>query len=277
MMHILYLIPKNWLSRCVGRLVRARFPFSLNLWLRNKLIRSFKIVVEEAEYPLSAYPTFGAFFVRHLKPGARPLANTNWVSPVDGTWTQSLRLDSLTGPVAKAKGFRFTFDQLAGPGFERDGFLGGRLETLYLAPYNYHRIHSPCAGKLRRARRIPGKLWPVNGWSVSQFPDLFVRNERIILELEVAAGWVWLVLVGATNVGKIRLSHDIPLLGNDPSPNAPLEWISDTGIPIAKGDELGCFEMGSTVLLVMSAAAAANLPPPGPLPRIIRMGEDLFN
>lgn len=276
-MRLLFLVPKNWLSRCVGKLVRSRLPFSAHTWLRDLLIRRFRIVVEEAEHPLRAYPTFGEFFIRRLRPGARPIAPSDWVSPVDGTWTQSLRLDSLESRMAKAKGFRFSFGELAGPGFERGGFAGGRLETIYLAPYNYHRIHSPCDGRLARARRIPGALWPVNGWSVQRFPDLFVRNERIVLEIETATGWLWLVLVGATNVGRIRLAQGIPLLGNAPLDGAPLDWVSDTGLALKKGDEVGCFEMGSTVLMAMTASAAAGLPPPGPLPRIVRMGEDLFS
>ena len=277
MMRVLFLIPKNWLSRCVGKLVRARFPFSLHTRLRDLLIRRFRIIVEEAEHPLQAYPTFGEFFIRRLKPGARRLADSSWISPVDGTWTQSLRLESLDGKLAKAKGFRFAFRDLAGPGFEREGFAGGRLETIYLAPYNYHRIHAPCDGRLTRARRIPGALWPVNGWSVQRFPDLFVRNERIILEMETASGWLWLVLVGATNVGRIRLANGIPLLGNASVNGEPMDWISDAGLPLKKGEEVGCFEMGSTVLMALSASAVAGLPPAGPLPRIVRMGEDFFS
>src|SRR5690606_2768526 len=173
MYSLLYLIPKNWVSRAVGRVMEARGPFGLNVLIRNAMIRAFKPEVAEAEHPLEHYRTWSEFFVRRLKPGARPVGTSPLVCPVDGTLTQRGYLESPELLLTQIKGIRYSLQDLLA-GWDTTPYQGGSFMTVYLAPYNYHRIHAPAGGQLRRALHVPGALWPVNAWSVRSIRGLFV-------------------------------------------------------------------------------------------------------
>ncbi len=256
---LLYLVPKNWLSRSVGWAVRRRWPFDLHLRIRDIFIRHFRVDVSESEHPLQNYPTLGEFFVRRLSPGARPLGTASLVSPVDGMLTQrgffgeGVEQTRLT----QIKGIDYTLNGLLGEGWDASAYAGGAFLTVYLAPWNYHRIHSPADGRVLRARHIAGALWPVNAWSVKNIPDLFVRNDRILVEMETGAGRLTVAMVGATNVGRITLSFTSELVGN--SASGIRDWTPSHETRLEKGGDLGCFEMGSTVVLVLDAAWASRL------------------
>jgi phosphatidylserine decarboxylase len=253
---LLYLVPKNWLSYCVGKLVHARLPFGLGPALRDAFIRLYRIETSEAEFPVDRYPTMGEFFVRRLKPGARPIAADPLVCPVDGTLTQGGRFDPADPRLKQIKGIDYSLRDLAGPGWDLSDYAAGGFLTIYLAPYNYHRIHAPIAGRVTRCGHIPGALWPVNTWSVSHIPGLFVVNERILVELEGEAGKAIVVMVGATNVGRITLDFHPGMVGNArPRPGAS-QWVPPGDLRLEKGQGLGCFELGSTVILLLSRGLA---------------------
>jgi phosphatidylserine decarboxylase len=287
--NLLYLVPKNWLSRMVGRVMERRWPFGLHTVIRDAMIRAFKPEVGEAQFPLDHYPTWSEFFVRRLKPGARPLGASPLICPVDGTLTQRGLLRSPGLQLTQVKGIDYSLQGLLA-GLDPKAYEGGAFLTVYLAPYNYHRIHAPAAGRVRRAVHVPGALWPVNVWSVRNIKELFVRNDRVLVEMECplegdgvggesAAGRLTVALVGATNVGRTTLAFST-LRGNDPAArHGNVRDIPVEGeLRLPKGGELACFEMGSTIVLVLDAAWTARLRPDLLLssePVTVRLGQDL--
>ncbi len=279
---LLHLVPKNWLSHTIGMLVRARLPFGLHTVVRDWFIRSYRIETAEAEFPVDRYPTMGDFFIRRLKPGARPIAPHPLVCPVDGTLTQSGRFDPADPRLKQVKGIDYALQDLVGPDWDLGEYRSGAFLTIYLAPYNYHRIHAPIAGKVTRCAHIPGALWPVNTWSVSHIPGLFVVNERILVELDGEEGKAVVAMVGATNVGRITLDFHPGMIGN-PAPRVPASlWTPPSPVHLGKGQGLGCFELGSTVILILSEKLARKVGPDwldaaarGPAGRIVRMGQGL--
>ncbi len=259
--NLLYLVPKNWLSRAVGAALSRRWPLGLHRVLRDAMIRAFRPDVGEAELPLEAYDTWQAFFTRRLRPGARPLDAAALVCPVDGTLTSRGRLAGPDLRLAQIKGVDYTLRDLLG-GWDPDPYAGGAYLTVYLAPYNYHRIHAPADAADALARHVPGALWPVNAWSVRNIANLFVRNDRVLVEMESGGARLAIALVGATNVGRTTLAFcglrgNLPRRAGDPA----CDFVPAAPLSLAKGDDLACFEMGSTIVLVLDAAWAARLRP----------------
>jgi phosphatidylserine decarboxylase len=249
-LQVMSLIPKNALSLGVGWAVRKKWPFGLHLWLRNLLIRLYRIDVEEAEKPLEAYPTFGEFFVRRLKPHARPIASVDLVSPVDGLVTQRGPIDS-DRLLIQAKGLTYQLADFMPVSEAAERFVGGFFLTIYLAPYNYHRIHAPCDMKVNHLLHIPGALWPVNAWSVAGIKELFVQNERVMVQGEAQGGDVLVAMVGATNVGRITLDAIPGFHSNHPNKKTKAALAYPQPWQLQKAGPLGCFEMGSTVILLL--------------------------
>lgn len=281
MFRLLHLVPKNLLSHAFGQVVSARLPLGLHRGIRDWFIKSYQVDCSDAEKPVSAYETLGDFFIRRLKPGARPLASSPLISPVDGALTQMGRFQAAEeSRLTQIKGLDYRLEDLAGPGWDlKDYRDGGGWMTIYLAPYNYHRIHSPLAGAVTRVAYIPGALWPVNTWSVSHIPGLFVVNERIAVEIAGPEGKAILVMVGATNVGRITLDFNADIAGNARPRSASGIWKPASPIPMDKGQGLGCFELGSTVILLLSAPLASRLDPGllSAIPCSLRMGRGLAN
>lgn len=283
--NLLYLVPKNWLSRAVGAVMERRWPFGLHGFIRDRMIAAFKPEIDEAEHPLDHYPTWSEFFTRRLRPGARPIGASPLVSPVDGKLTQRGRLgakDAHSGNpelfLTQVKGMRYSLSGLLG-GWEAGPYAGGAFLTVYLAPFNYHRIHAPADVRVLRARHVAGALWPVNVWSVGSVRDLFVRNDRVLVEMEGLGenpGRMTIALVGATNVGRTTLAF-CDLQGNVKGRDGVCDFVPENGVVLRKGDDLGCFEMGSTIVLVLDAQWAARVRA-GLLdatdPLTVRLGED---
>jgi len=281
---LLHLLPKNLLSHATGSLVRRRLPFGLHTRVKNGFIRHFRVDCSEAEKPVEAYPTLGDFFVRKLRAGARPIAPVPLVCPVDGTLTMAGNFPPGTQDPGQArltqiKGLDYSLQELTGPGWNLSDYMrGGGYLTLYLAPYDYHRIHAPITGAVTQVAYLPGALWPVNTWSVKHIPGLFVANERMVVELSGAAGKALVVMVGATNVGRITLDFHSALFGNRlRRPSATL-WKPPSPLVLEKGQGLGCFELGSTVILILSAALMEKTDGRllAGLPRKVRMGQGLI-
>lgn len=253
------LLPKCAVSRAFGSLTRLKLPM-ISPWIRNWFASYYKLNMEESEFPLEHYKNLAELFIRRLKPGARPIADSEIVSPVDGVLSQ-------TGPVEnmiQAKGKTYTLASLLRDEKLAEEFAGGTFATIYLAPFNYHRIHSPVKGKIVSASYCPGTLWPVNKGSVERIEGLFCINERLTTRLDCGDGAEMLVVkVGATNVGRIAVEYAPNLLTNAGilSKNSPrLDWKPATDIFLEKGEELGRFEMGSTVILVANKILKERCP-----------------
>jgi phosphatidylserine decarboxylase len=250
-------LPQHFLSRIVLRLTRVRLRPVKNLLIRS-FLRGFKPNMSEASQPNPLqYPSFNAFFTRSLRAGARPIDIDPGVlvSPVDGTVSQIGRLDG--SKLLQAKGHDYTLEALldGAPEFA-EAFKGGAFATLYLAPYNYHRIHMPLAGTLRAAWFVPGKLFSVNAVTAAAVPGLFAKNERVVCVFDCVVDGrprsFAMVLVGALFVGSIAT-----VWHGDVAPRSPHERVdlpldtSRSPLKLSKGAEMGRFNMGSTVILLL--------------------------
>ena len=256
-----YLLPQHLLTQLVHRLSRSR-----TRWLKKLLIESFVGQflpdMSDAQEPLPLqYETFNAFFTRALRAGARPCeADPRSVCcPVDGTVSQIGRLDGSW--LVQAKGHAYTLEALlAGSESWPPVFRGGLFATLYLAPYNYHRIHMPLGGTLRAAWYVPGALFSVNATTAASVPGLFARNERIVCVFEDGALSFALVLVGALFVGSMSTVWHGDVTPRRPRRRALLPMSTTATAMLPKAAEMGRFNMGSTVILLLPPGAAAWLP-----------------
>lgn len=257
-MVLLYLLPKNLLSRLVGWLVHRPLP----RWLRSPVIglfaRAYRIRIDEAEKGIEDYPSIGDFFVRRLRSSARPLGEEGLLHPADSLVTQAGPIQD--GQLVQAKGRSYSLANLLDRDEWAPTYRDGAFVTYYLCPTDYHRVHSPVNGSVRRVRHVPGALWPVNEWSVGRIADLFCVNERVIVEVDSVHGPVAAVFVGATNVGKITLAFWPEFATNLAKVRSPRERNFGPETLLSKGDELGTFHMGSTVVLLLSAQALRQLP-----------------
>jgi phosphatidylserine decarboxylase len=240
--------PKNLYSGVVGWGARQKLPAPLRAPAYTAFARTVGAELSEVELPLSEYPSFGAFFARGLRRGARPIetASSNWVSPCDG---QVIEVGSLSGGAVEAKGRGFHLDALVVDGELASALLGGNFATIYLSPRDYHRVHSPADCRLRAVHYVPGTLFPVSPLFVEGLDQLFARNERLVLDLEVPGGRAALVMVGACGVGNLRLDA-IPLESRRLRGQRQLHTLCpDEPLALSRGQLLGAFELGSTVIL----------------------------
>ncbi|MBK7863292.1 MAG: phosphatidylserine decarboxylase [Archangiaceae bacterium] len=246
-MTLMRLLPRSALSSVVGMLTRARAPASMHQVAMRWFARRYQVALEDAEGPVTDYPTFAQFFTRRLKPGSRPVDQTPnvVVSPVDGAVSEAGRVEQ--GACLQAKGISFPVGQLLGDEAQAARFEGGAYATLYLSPRDYHRIHSPLAGTIDGYTYLPGEFWPVNPASVRNVDALFAVNERLVTWLSTDSGTVAVVAVGATCVSRIHASYDA-ILTHTGQPAKTHRY--QRPIPIERGGELGMFEMGSTVILL---------------------------
>ena len=262
-----YLLPQHLLSRAVHALARSRLA-----WLKNALIDNFLVnyrpdMSEAAEPDPRKYDSFNAFFTRALRADARPVdaGPAVLVSPVDGTVSQLGTLDGSW--LVQAKGLSYTLEALldeAAPAWA-PVFRGGAFATLYLAPHNYHRIHMPLDGTLQAAWYVPGQLFSVNAVTASQVPGLFARNERLVCVFADGTLSFALILVGALFVGSISTVWHGEVTPRRPRQRTELPLdASRAGLTLARGAELGRFNMGSTVILLLPAQRAEWLAPLAP-------------
>lgn len=247
-----YLLPQHGLSRLVGWLARIEQPAVKN-WLVRGFTRLFKVEMQDAVEPdPTAYPTFNAFFTRALQDGARPLPEDPraLACPVDGTVSECAALED--GTLLQAKGYRYTLASLLG-GDTPDALMRGRFATVYLAPYNYHRIHSPVDARLVEMRYLPGALFSVNRATVGAVPRLFARNERVACLFETDFGPMGFIMVGALNVGSIATTWAGEVAPGPDRQAATWRYPADGpgSVVIRRGEELGRFNMGSTVIVVL--------------------------
>ena len=272
---LLRLLPKNTLSRAIGAACRINAPRPVMRAVIRTFARKYGVEAGDSERAIEDYPTFTEFFTRRLKPGARTIAPGDLlpVSPVDGTVGEVGEI--VEGRLLQAKGRHYTLAELlGGPEAEADAqkFAGGSFVTIYLAPWNYHRIHTPLAGKITGYINVPGMLWPVNAVGVRNVDKLFCVNERLTTFVETARGACAVVAVGATCVGRIRAVYD-DVVTNVKRTRRPERKLYEQPIPVEKAGELAIFEMGSTVVILF----APGVKPSKDLMvgRSIRLGEPL--
>lgn len=265
-----YLLPKKLLTVVMGKLASARMG-GLTQWVIRKFAAHYQVDMAEAAEPrLESYATFNDFFTRPLREGARPIAAAPFVCPVDAAISQF-------GPIEhdqlfQAKGHSYSTRALvAGDQALAHRFDHGHFATLYLAPRDYHRIHMPCEGRLKRMIYVPGDLFSVNPLTARHVPGLFARNERVVCEFECAHGPMVMVLVGATIVGSMAtVWHGVV---NPPRTREPREWTyEERDIVLAKGAEMGRFLLGSTVILLFPQNVLTFTPDWAPT-KPVRLGE----
>jgi phosphatidylserine decarboxylase len=260
------------LSRLTGWLSDLRLPRAVLAPAIRGYARAFGVDLSEAALPPEAYPSFNAFFTRRLRGGARPIADgaAVVVSPSDS------RLNAI-GPVAtdgrleQVKGSSYSIEALLGAAEDAAPFLRGVHATLYLSPAMYHRVHSPVDGRIVAWRYVPGRLFPVNPAGVRSIPGLFTRNERVALFLDTEAhGPAVMVLVGAANVGRVSLVFTD--LRTNRGRAAGLV-VPTRPVALRRGDDVGAFNLGSTVVLLLADGGLASAAAAGDL---VRVGQPLW-
>ncbi|AJQ94388.1 archaetidylserine decarboxylase [Gynuella sunshinyii] len=269
-----YLAPQHLISRVIGFFADRHVP-----WLTVRVIRWFaeryQVDLKDAvSADLHSYRTFNEFFTRALKPEARPLAEQNdlWVSPVDGRISQYGDINE--GRVVQAKGQTYSVMELLG-GDEQlsEQFASGKYMTIYLSPKDYHRIHMPTDGKLENMVFVPGKLFSVNQVTADHVPRLFARNERVVAVFDTPDGKMAMVLVGAMVVASIETVWAgivAPITRKILRRDYPEKQVT-----LARGEEMGRFRLGSTVVLLSdntSTQWSKEFRPNGD----IRLGESLL-
>ncbi|TDP82194.1 phosphatidylserine decarboxylase [Aquabacterium commune] len=265
-----HVLPKRALTELAGWGASARGGALTTAFIRWFIGRYGVNMAEAAQADPAAYASFNEFFTRPLKAGARPLAQADWVSPVDGAISQFGRIER--DQVFQAKGHSYSTTALVGG--DRDlaaQFENGHFATLYLSPKDYHRIHMPCDGRLLRMVHVPGELFSVNPATARGVPGLFARNERVVCLFETPHGPMILTLVGATIVGSMATVWHGQV--NPPRPGEVREWRYDgQDITLRQGEEMGRFLLGSTVVMLWPAGPMI-WPAAWCAGRGIRMGE----
>lgn len=253
-----------------GKLANARLGNFTTAMIRRFAAR-YQVNMQEAANPdFAGYASFNEFFTRPLREGARPLAAADFISPVDGAISQfgAIERDN----IFQAKGHSYTTTALVGGDAQLAAqFENGSFATLYLSPKDYHRIHMPCAGRLRRMIYVPGALFSVNPTTARGVPGLFARNERVVCVFDSEFGQFVLTLVGATIVGSMAtVWHGVV---NPPRTCDIREWrYDDQEISLKQGDEMGRFLLGSTVVMLFPKDTLQFNPAWSPT-KTIRMGE----
>jgi phosphatidylserine decarboxylase len=261
------------LSRVTAPLADLKLPGPLLRLLVRAYIRAYHVDMSEAAEPLSSYPSFNAFFTRRLRPGARPVSTEagTVTSPCDSR-VHSIGSMPESGLLEQIKGRTYALAALLASEEDARTFARGVHATLYLSPSMYHRVHCPVDGVIRAWRYVPGRLFPVNTLAVRHVESLFAVNERVSILIDTPEfGAVAVIMVGATNVGRMSLGF-ADLVTNSGRP--AVMTTADKPIPIARGQELGAFNLGSTVVLLI---ADPGLVPAGITPgQIVRMGQPLW-
>lgn len=270
-----YLLPKQRLTTFAGRVAGAKGG-TMTTRLIRWFVGKYGVDMNEAENPdIASYKSFNEFFTRPLKPGVRPLAQADFVCPVDGAISQFGSIDD--HHILQAKGHRFTTTELVGGDATLAAqFRHGSFANLYLSPKDYHRLHMPCDGKLTRMIYVPGALFSVNPTTARGVPNLFARNERVVCVFESPEfGPFVLVLVGATIVGSMAtVWHGVV---NPKRTNKVSEWTyADQDIVLKKGEEMGRFLLGSTIVMLFQQDTIAFNGDWAP-ERSVRLGELMGN
>ncbi len=242
---LFFIFPKNYLSFIFGKIANITRPKYLVRFVIGRFISFYKIDVSEISKNLEEYESLGEFFNRDLKSGARKI-ESNFVSPVDAFLRNVDEVKNLS--IEVLKGQRYELDKLLGSKEEAKKFQDGFFINLYLSPKDYHNVHSPLSGILKTIRYIPGNLWPVTDWSLRSVKNLFSVNERLIFNIESEFGNLLLIMIGATNVGKMT-NKFLNFETNNLKERKVKEFNINEKIDIF--EKIASFKLGSTVVLVL--------------------------
>jgi phosphatidylserine decarboxylase len=250
-----YGLPHRFLSRLMYYFMRSKWKWLKDLQI-SQIAKRYQVDMNDALEPdLKAYPTFNAFFTRALRPGARPIAQSDngdalVLCPADGAVSQAGPIQS--GRVLQAKGMDYSAAELLGDEDLAKHFQNGSFATIYLSPRDYHRVHMPADGTLVRTLHVPGRLFSVATWTAESIPRLFARNERLVCIFDTPNGKMALILVGAIFVS----SMDTVWSGTVTPPYAPkiIDKLFADGPKLAAGAEMGRFNMGSTAIVLTERA-----------------------
>lgn len=265
--HAVRLLPRRALTQLAGAVSSIPLPGPA----RGPVYRLYASAVgadlSECGADLETFPTFNRFFARPLKDGARPIADfQGMLSPADGRVDASGTVSD--GRLIQAKGIDYGIGELLLSDPLAQRLNGAGYSTVYLSPADYHRVHAPSSARVECVRYCPGELWPVNGLSVPYVDGLFRRNERVVFELSTESGPAALVMVGATIVGGVEVTH--PDIGRVPREARSREWSPEW--KLEAGDEVGSFLLGSTIVLI----AQGHAPPTLSAGSLVRVGEPLL-
>ncbi len=276
----LWVLPQNLISYLVGAMVRVEFPGFVQIFLNKAFVGLFKINMAEAEKPLSGYQSIEDVFTRGLAPNQRKVSGS-YVTSADGMLEMSRPV--VAGQEAiQAKGLSYSLPELI-LGHKNGVVNASWYTTIYLAPHNYHRVHAPLSGKVTAVRYIPGRLWPVNRPAVRSVPGLFVKNERLVFDMELPTGGkAWVVMVGAFNVGRMSTRLLPEFVTNAvgqifaPGQYGAKELPLTSPRAVSAGDEIGIFMLGSTTVVVLDQDARSALNPKEILsPEKVSQGQSL--
>ncbi|MEX0141921.1 archaetidylserine decarboxylase [Janthinobacterium lividum] len=269
-----YLLPKGALTNFAGRIAGAKGG-AMTTRLIRWFVGRYNVNMDEALDPdITHYTSFNDFFTRALRPGARPLAQADYICPVDGRISQFGIIDK--DQIFQAKGHNFSTTALVGGDAALAAqFEHGSFANLYLSPRDYHRIHMPCDGRLTRMIYVPGELFSVNPTTARGIPGLFARNERVVCVFDTANGPFVMTLVGATIVGSMAtVWHGVV---NPPRTGQVRDWsYANDNVVLKQGEELGRFLLGSTVVMLFPKDTVqfnASWQPAGP----VQLGEVMGN
>lgn len=270
-----YLLPKQALTTFAGRVAGAKGG-AMTTGLIRWFVDKYGVNMDEAVNPdIGSYSSFNEFFTRPLREGVRPLADADFICPVDGAISQFGEIDD--HQIFQAKGHTFTTTQLVGGDASLAAhFQHGSFANLYLSPKDYHRLHMPCDGRLTRMIYVPGALFSVNPTTARGIPGLFARNERVVCVFESPEhGPFVMTLVGATIVGSMEtVWHGVV---NPPRATKVCEWrYDDQQVVLKKGEEMGRFLLGSTIVMLFKPDTIRFNPDWSP-ERGIRLGEMMGN
>lgn len=244
------IVPQHLLSRLIGKLANSHCDHIKNPFI-HWFINHFDVDLSQAKIEdYKNFENFNAFFTRELKDGARPICNTakSIASPADGAISEIGDIE--LGSILQAKGHKYSLiSLLAGDADLSAKMLGGKFATVYLSPKDYHRVHMPVTGKLVKTTYVPGKLFSVNQTTANNVPGLFAQNERLICEFDSSSGPFVMILVGAMIVAGIETVWQ----GQVAPPTNGLQTLDINklkNIRLKKGEEMGRFMLGSTVILL---------------------------
>jgi phosphatidylserine decarboxylase len=273
---LLFILPQRLLSRFVGFVVRLKMPRLLQIPANQLFVRTFQIDMSESKRHTNSFSCIEDLFVRELRDGLR-VARASVCSPADGRLTVSMPTSDSAGSFA-IKGHQYSAAELVtgNPSSPLPSPLGW-ASVVYLAPHNYHRVHSPVSGTLISARYIKGRLWPVIPAVVEKLPNLFSLNERLVFDIKLSTGeTAHIVMVGAMNVGRM-LSHLLPNFVTNVAALPSQKEFANINHEIRAGDELGIFQLGSTVVMLLPAKYVSQYSfVQLDMPRPIIMGEPII-
>jgi phosphatidylserine decarboxylase len=267
----LRVLPRTRLSRLIGRAARSVPPAPVLRAAVRAYCSAYRVDLADFEVPEGGFATFDEFFTRRLRPGSRTVDAdpTTLVSPADGRLEACGRIES--GHELVVKGQRCSLAELVGDPLAAASFAGGYFALVYLSPRDYHRVHAPVSGPVVTTRHIAGTLFPVNDIGFAHVPGLLVRNERVVVEQRAERhGRVITAMVGALGVGRITIGFDASVVSND-GRDAGVRRYDQRAPRLERGQELGVFHLGSTVVVLAEPGSGIESVRSAPCP--VRMGD----